>query len=87
MRTRAAQFTVALLAVLGIVPLRSPVAEPLRIYAAGSLSEAFTEIVAAFPAKSDVATPVFGPSGVLRERIEHGDHVDVFCIGRYGSAA
>jgi ABC-type molybdate transport system substrate-binding protein len=78
MRTTATQFTVALLVVLSIVPLRAPVAEPLRIYAAGSLSEAFTEIVAAYPAKGDVETPVFGPSGVLRERIEHGDHVDVF---------
>jgi ABC-type molybdate transport system substrate-binding protein len=35
--------------------------------------------VKAFPAAGgDVASPVFGPSGVLRERIEHGDHVDVF---------
>jgi ABC-type molybdate transport system substrate-binding protein len=43
------------------------------------LNAAFTDIVAAFPAAAgDVAAPVFGPSGVLRERIERGDHVDVF---------
>jgi ABC-type molybdate transport system substrate-binding protein len=54
-------------------------AEPLHVYAAGSLTAAFTDIVRAFPAaEGDVASPVFGPSGVLRERIEHGDHVDVF---------
>jgi ABC-type molybdate transport system substrate-binding protein len=36
-------------------------------------------MVKAFPADAgDIATPVFGPSGVLRERIEGGDHVDVF---------
>ncbi len=58
---------------------RSPLAEPLQIYAAGSLTAAFTDIVKAFPAaEGDVAAPVFGPSGVLREKIEHGDHVDVF---------
>jgi molybdate transport system substrate-binding protein len=62
-----------------IVPLRSVLAEPLHVYAAGSLTAAFTDMVNAFPAADgDVATPVFGPSGVLRERIEHGDHVDVF---------
>jgi ABC-type molybdate transport system substrate-binding protein len=25
-----------------------------------------------------MAAPIFGPSGVPRERIEHGDHIDVF---------
>jgi hypothetical protein len=44
-----------------------------------ALTAAFTDMVKAFPAaEGDVATPVFGPSGVLREKIEHGDHVDVF---------
>ena len=58
--------------------VRAAVAEPLQIYAAGSLTAAFTDIVKAFPAaEGDVATPVFGPSGVLREKIEHGDRVDL----------
>ena len=44
----------------------------------GSLTAAFTDIVKAFPtAEGGVATPVFGPSGVLREKIEHGDRVDI----------
>ena len=33
-------------------------------------------------AEGDVAKPVFGPSGVLPERIERGDHVDVFASAR-----
>jgi ABC-type molybdate transport system substrate-binding protein len=79
MTRRARHLTVVLLAALSILPLRSSLADPLRVYAAGSLNAAFTDIVAAFPAsEGDVAAPVFGPSGVLRERIERGDHVDVF---------
>jgi molybdate transport system substrate-binding protein len=73
------RLTSAVLAVFMVTSLRCALAEPLHIYAAGSLTGAFTDIVRAFPAaEGDVATPVFGPSGVLREEIEHGDHVDVF---------
>jgi ABC-type molybdate transport system substrate-binding protein len=62
-----------------VLPLRHAVADPLRIYAAGSLTGAFTDMVKAFPAaEGDVAAPAFGPSGVLRGRIEQGDHVDLF---------
>jgi hypothetical protein len=44
-----------------------------------ALTAAFTDMVKAFPAaEGDVATAEFGPSGVLRDKIEHGDHVDVF---------
>lgn len=67
------------LAITGIMPLRAAWSEPLRIYAAGSLSGALTEMVRTFPsAAGDVAKPVFGPSGVLRKKIEQGDQVDVF---------
>jgi molybdate transport system substrate-binding protein len=56
----------------------SGVAEPLRIFAAGSLTETFTEMVKAFPAEANaVAPPVFGPSGLLRERIERGEQADI----------
>lgn len=73
------QFTAALMIVFVIMPIRSVLAEPLQVYAAGSLTAAFTDMVKAFPAaEGDVAKPVFGPSGVLGERIERGDHVDVF---------
>lgn len=54
-------------------------ADPLHIYAAGSLTGAFTDMVKAFPSpEGQVVPPVFGPSGVLREKIQHGDAVDVF---------
>ena len=57
---------------------RPAVAQPLHIYAAGSLSAAFTEMVNAFPAPpGSVAPPVFGPSGLLRQRIEHGEPADI----------
>jgi molybdate transport system substrate-binding protein len=53
-------------------------ADALKIYAAGSLAAAFTEMVKAFPAPSgDVAEPLFGPSGMLRDKIEHGAPADV----------
>jgi ABC-type molybdate transport system substrate-binding protein len=52
--------------------------EPLLVFAAGSLTAAFTELVSAFPAApGSVAPPVFGPSGVLRQRIEHGEAADL----------
>jgi molybdate transport system substrate-binding protein len=69
----------ALVLAFVMIPLRCGMAEPLRIYAAGSLTAAFTDMVKAFGApEGDIATPLFGPSGVLRDKIEHGDRVDVF---------
>jgi molybdate transport system substrate-binding protein len=63
--------------VTSILP-RHAVAEQLRILAAGSLSAAFAEMVAAFPAPpGSVAEPVFGPSGFLREKIEQGAPADI----------
>lgn len=79
MKLTISHITTTLLALFVTVPLRCVLAEPLQIYAAGSLTGALTETVKAFPAAAgDVAQPVFGPSGVLRERIERGAHVDVF---------
>jgi len=72
------QITTTLLAIFIMMPLRFALAEPLHIFAAGSLTAAFTEMVRAFPAAGDVAQPVFGPSGVLRGRIERGEKVDLF---------
>jgi molybdate transport system substrate-binding protein len=67
-----------LLGMAVVMASRPGAAEPLRIYAAGSLTAAFTDMVHAFPAPADtVAPPVFGPSGVLRERIEHGEPADL----------
>lgn len=59
--------------------------EPLRIFAAGSLTGAFTDMVRAFDAQpGTVAVPVFGPSGVLRRRIEAGENPDLFASADMG---
>jgi ABC-type molybdate transport system substrate-binding protein len=72
------RFVGGVLAVAALCAPRISTAEPLRVYAAGSLTASFTEMIAAFAApQGSVATPVFGPSGVLRERIEHGDAADL----------
>lgn len=60
--------------------------QPIHILAAGSLTGAFTDIIAAFRAPPDaIAPPVFGPSGVLRQRIEKGEPADVFASADMGS--
>jgi molybdenum ABC transporter molybdate-binding protein len=63
-------------------------AETLTLYAAGSLREAMTEIAQVFGTASGVEVKtVFGPSGLLRERIEKGETVDVFASADFGHPA
>ena len=51
----------------------------LSIYAAGSLRYAFTELLAQFETNYGIATQVtLGPAGLLAQRIEQGDSVDLF---------
>jgi ABC-type molybdate transport system substrate-binding protein len=51
----------------------------LRVMAAGSLKDAFTTIFADFTKQYGSAfAPVWGPSGVLRERLQKGEAFDVF---------
>jgi molybdenum ABC transporter molybdate-binding protein len=60
-------------------------AEDLRLYGAGSLKEAMTEITTAFGAREGVSVKTeFGPSGLMRERIEKGEKVDVFTSADMG---
>ena len=60
--------------------------EPVHVYAAGSLRAVMLELGAAFEAESGVKlAPVFGPSGVLRERIERGERADVFASADMGN--
>src|ERR1700728_1407681 len=62
-------------------------AADLVLYAAGSLREAMTQIAESFgQAHGLTVTTQFGPSGRLRERIEHGAHVDVFASADVGHA-
>jgi molybdate transport system substrate-binding protein len=63
-----------------LVLLVSPaLAETLQVVGAGSLMDAFTDLIRRFPAGADtIATPEFGPSGLMREKIETGMNVDLF---------
>src|SRR5262245_25638111 len=70
---------------LGIVASAAQAQEPVRVYSAGSLRAVMLELGAAFEAASGVKlAPVFGPSGVLRERIERGERADVFASADMG---
>jgi ABC-type molybdate transport system substrate-binding protein len=72
----AAAFALALAVV---TPVTADDIHPMRIMAAGSLGDAFKELLAAFNAPAgQVSAPVFGPSGVLRGRIEAGEAADLF---------
>jgi len=60
-------------------------AEPLRVAAAGSLTDAFTDLLHRFPAGADsVAPATFGPSGLLREKIEASGGFDLFASADMG---
>lgn len=54
-------------------------ADPVRVYAAGSLVAALKDVIAAsgLPAEA-VAPPTFGPAGLLRQRIENGENADLY---------
>jgi molybdate transport system substrate-binding protein len=53
--------------------------DTLKVMAAGSLRAAVTDLLHRFPLQSDtVDPPEFGPSGLMREKIENGAAVDVF---------
>lgn len=76
--TRLLALGAALIAVAGLYgPARA--ADPVRIYAAGSLGSVLPELIAAsgLP-EGAVAPPVFGPSGVLRQRLQSGEKADLF---------
>jgi molybdenum ABC transporter molybdate-binding protein len=60
-------------------------AQELRILAAGSLREAVGEITANYQqATGTKIVAEFGPSGLLRERIEKGERVDLFASADMG---
>ncbi len=58
---------------------------PLRVYAAGSLTGAFNVLLQAFGTPPGAAArPTYGPSGVLRERLERGEPADLFASADMG---
>jgi ABC-type molybdate transport system substrate-binding protein len=67
----------AILIILCLIPAAR--ADVLHVAGAGSLANAFTDLLRRFPASPDtIATPEFGPSGLMREKIEAGADVDLF---------
>ena len=70
----------AMLALAGCaVNAPQAIPEPLPVYAAGSLREAFTAIAADYEARSGQKIVLtFGASGLLRQRIEQGEGAQVF---------
>ena len=58
---------------------------PLVLFAAGSLREALTELAVAWTAATaQPITTAFGFSGHMRERIEAGEHADLFASADMG---
>lgn len=59
--------------------------EPVKLYAAGSLRNALTEVAEAYTRETGVPVAMtFGASGLLRERIEKGERADVFASADTG---
>lgn len=58
---------------------------PLRVYAADSLTGAFNAMLDAFGMPpGSAARPTYGPSGLLRERLERGEPADLFASADMG---
>jgi molybdate transport system substrate-binding protein len=74
-------------AVLMAAMASNAMATDLVLYGAGSLREAMTQITVSFgQAHGLTVSTQFGPSGRMRERIEKGEHVDVFTSADVGHA-
>jgi molybdate transport system substrate-binding protein len=64
-----------------VIALAAPCASAaeIRVMAAGSLKDVFTSIFADYTKQYHQAfAPVWGPSGVLRERLKNGEAFDIF---------
>ena len=72
------RFGLGVLMALGLFAARAE-ADPIRVYAAGSLGGVMPRLIAAsgLPAGS-VAPPVFGPAGMLGKRLLGGEKADLF---------
>jgi ABC-type molybdate transport system substrate-binding protein len=74
----AALFALTLAPAGAQTPPAAP-SEHVVLYAAGSLKAAMSEIVRAFTAQTGIAVEqTYGPSGLLREKIEGGAPADLF---------
>jgi molybdate transport system substrate-binding protein len=71
--------TVMTIALAGVGTMDPAHAASERLFAAGSLRDAFVVLIGAYRERTHVEfVALYGPSGKLRERIEHGDVPAVF---------
>jgi molybdate transport system substrate-binding protein len=76
---RAVTFILAALSLTGLSLGTSTAAEPITVYAAGSLRAPLTELATGFTKKSGIEVRyTFGASGLLKERIEKNEPADIF---------
>jgi molybdate transport system substrate-binding protein len=69
-----------------IAPLHAGELPVVRVLSAGSLRAAWTDIAAAFQSAGGARVDTgFGPSGVLRQRIENGEQADLFTSADMGN--
>ena len=71
-------------AVVGPAATAAPT-EPVKVFAAGSLTGAMTAVMQLYEEKTGQHVQAeFGPAGLLRERIENGEHPDIFASANMG---
>jgi len=62
--------------------------DAIVVYAAGSLKRAFSELLSRFTELGHAPVRAeFGPAGLLRNRLEHGEHADLFASADKASPA
>jgi molybdate transport system substrate-binding protein len=66
------------LALASMMSVTVHAAEPVTLYAAGSLRGALTEVAAAFAGAGQKVVAKYGPSGTLKDEIAGGARADVF---------
>ncbi|WP_207908008.1 molybdate ABC transporter substrate-binding protein [Bosea sp. BK604] len=72
--------------VVGLMAQAAAAQETVLLHSAGSLKAALTEMAQAFEAQTKIVVkPVFGASGLLRERIEKGEAAEVFTSADLGN--
>lgn len=70
---------IALFALATLAPVSAMADPSVKLHAAGSLKAAMTEIADAYAEETGVAVErAFGPSGLLRARLEEGEAAEVF---------
>jgi molybdate transport system substrate-binding protein len=76
---RLVTFILAVLSLVGLSLGASASAEPISVYAAGSLRAPLTELATGFTKKTGLEVRyTFGASGLLKERIEKNEPADIF---------